>query len=285
MPTPLTIENSVEAYLSNEDSPDISNPIHSSEVAATYGFSGALVGGVTVWGWATETILEALGPEWLSSGWSEFSFKQPTIPGDILQVRAVQTDDNSDDVWDITMTNQQGILNVSGRVGLEEPAWSREFPVSSYMDASAAPPIKETLDLGNAKINTDWTPMTVDFSEDLAAEFASEKQRAANPLFYGENGIAHPAWVAGWSEQLLRHNFDIPSSIHTRSQIQHLRPVPVGSKVTGGARLLEVYERKAHHFAHFNVILQDERGQLLSRIAHWTIFRIATVAEREKILS
>ena len=43
------IENSVLAYLDHEDSPDISNPIHSTAVAKSYGFSGPLVGGVTVW--------------------------------------------------------------------------------------------------------------------------------------------------------------------------------------------------------------------------------------------
>ena len=54
------IENAAVAYLDNEDSPDISNPIHSTEVAQAYGFTGPLVGGVTVWGWATDTILAAL---------------------------------------------------------------------------------------------------------------------------------------------------------------------------------------------------------------------------------
>ena len=50
---PRMVENKVTAYLGHEDSPEISNPIHSTEVAKAYGFSGPLVGGVTVWGWAT----------------------------------------------------------------------------------------------------------------------------------------------------------------------------------------------------------------------------------------
>ena len=57
------IENTVVVYLGNEDSADISNPIHSTEVAKAYGFTGPIVGGVTVWGWATDTILEALGED------------------------------------------------------------------------------------------------------------------------------------------------------------------------------------------------------------------------------
>ncbi len=66
-----TIENTVVAYLDNDDSPDITNPIHSTEVAKSYGFDGPLVGCVTVGGWATDTILAAAGEGWLEEGWSE----------------------------------------------------------------------------------------------------------------------------------------------------------------------------------------------------------------------
>ena len=39
--TKKLIENQVIAFLGNDDSPDISNPIHSTEVAQAYGFAGA----------------------------------------------------------------------------------------------------------------------------------------------------------------------------------------------------------------------------------------------------
>ena len=89
------IENTFVAYLDDEDSPNISNPIHSTEVANSYGFSGPLVGGVTVWGWCTDTILEALGEDWLDRGWSEYSFRQPTFPKDVLTIKAERMIDNS----------------------------------------------------------------------------------------------------------------------------------------------------------------------------------------------
>ena len=69
------IENYVMAYLGNDDNPDISNPIHSTEVAKSYGFTGPLVGGVTVWGWATDTIL-ALEISVCISGWNQSSTKR-----------------------------------------------------------------------------------------------------------------------------------------------------------------------------------------------------------------
>ena len=74
------IENTVVAYLDNDDSPDITNPIHSTEVAKAYGFDGPLVGGVTVWGWATETILTALGEDWLNKDGPSIHSDIPRFP-------------------------------------------------------------------------------------------------------------------------------------------------------------------------------------------------------------
>ena len=107
-----TIENTVVAYLDNDDSPDITNPIHSTEVAKSYGFDGPLVGGVTVWGWATDTILAALGEGWLEGGWAEYSFRQPTFPGDTLVIRARLNEGSSAAAWTVEMVNQSGAVCV-----------------------------------------------------------------------------------------------------------------------------------------------------------------------------
>lgn len=121
------IENAVVAYLDNEDSSDISNPIHSTEVAKAYGFTGPLVGGVTVWGWATDTILAALGEDWLGDGWAEYSFRHPTFPGDTLTIRAVLDAEPPSGSWKVEMINQSDEVCVVGKVGLGEAVWSHEF--------------------------------------------------------------------------------------------------------------------------------------------------------------
>ena len=119
------IENKFEAYLDNDDSPDIANPIHSTEIAQAYGFKGPLIGGVTVWGWSVDTILEALGPKWLEKGWSEFSFRYPTFPGDVLKITASKLPGRED--WNIKMTNQVNVVCVDGNVGMGQPEWTNEF--------------------------------------------------------------------------------------------------------------------------------------------------------------
>ncbi|SVB22129.1 uncharacterized protein METZ01_LOCUS174983 [marine metagenome] len=278
-----TIENTVVAYLDNDDSPDITNPIHSTEVAKSYGFDGPLVGGVTVWGWATDTILAALGEGWLEEGWAEYSFRQPTFPGDTLAVRATLNQGLLAASWTVEMINQSGEVCVSGMVGLGRAEWVDELIKPRSMGPTKESHGKGPLTLESAEIGKDWSAMELDFSEAVSEEFIALKQRTDNPLFIDKNAVSHPSWTAGWAEMILRHNFAIPSSMHTKSRVQHHRKIPVGTSVIGGAHLIDAYERKAHHFANYDVLLVDGEGIELAQLRHWTIFKIATVEERAKI--
>ncbi|MBC8279554.1 MAG: MaoC family dehydratase [Chloroflexi bacterium] len=278
-----TIENTVVAYLDNDDSPDITNPIHSTEVAKAYGFDGPLVGGVTVWGWATDTILAALGEGWLEQGWAEYSFRHPTFPGDTLKVRAVLDEDSPAASWTVEMINQENKVCVSGTVGLGKAAWLHELVRPGAMAPTAESDNKGPLTLENAETGKDWVAAELDFSEQAAKEYLAQKQHTDNPLFISGNAIAHPSWSAAWAEKLLRHNFAIPSSMHTRSRVQHHHKIPVGTTVIGGAHLIDAYERKAHHFANYDVLLVDKQGNELVQLRHWTIFKIATVEERAQV--
>jgi len=278
-----TIENTVVAYLDNDDSPDITNPIHSTEVAKSYGFDGPLVGGVTVWGWATDTILAAVGEGWLEEGWSEYSFRQPTFPGDTLAIRARLNEGSSAASWTVEMINQFGAVCVSGMVGLGRAEWLDELVKPRSMGPTNESGSKGPLTLENARVGKDWSAMELDFSKEVSEEFIALKQRTDNPLFIDKNAVSHPSWTAGWAEMILRHNFAIPSSMHTKSRVQHHRKIPVGTSVIGGAHLIDAYERKAHHFANYDVLLVDGEGVELAQLRHWTVFKIATVEERAKI--
>ena len=53
------------------------NKIHEDDVAREYGFKGGLVPGVTVYGWLTHPVVEALGSEWLENGSFRTRFARP----------------------------------------------------------------------------------------------------------------------------------------------------------------------------------------------------------------
>ena len=120
-----TAELKVTAFLANVDSPDIRNPIHSTQGASEYGYKAALVGGVTVYGWCAPAIIEALGERWLDDGWADISFRKPTYPDDEMTVRVEEGTAS----WSLTMSNQKGESCIVGEVGLGRAPFRDEFPV------------------------------------------------------------------------------------------------------------------------------------------------------------
>ena len=273
------IQDEIEAYLPHEDSPTITNPIHSTEVARKYGFERALVGGVTVWGWATPVILEALGDAWLDRGWAEFGFRQPTYPGDRMTIVATP-EASVPGVWSVTMTNQDGVDCVRGTVGLGDGPWLSEFITPARTNGAPQPDPRPALVLESAPVGQDWVPMTIALPAEEAREFAQHAQRSDDPRFVGESPRIHPAWIASRAERVLRHNWAVPSSMHTRSRVQHLAPAHPGGAITSSAHLLAAYERRGHHFVDYDVLVRAEDGTDLARLRHTTAFRIATPEER-----
>ena len=276
------VSNNVTAYLDNDDSPDIENPIHSTEVARAYGYDGPLIGGVTVWGWATDTIIQALGNDWITRGWSEYSFRKPVFPGNVLTITAESDAEDLTKPWNVTMNNQSGDICVIGKIGLGQTKWENTLtrPVNmSPSEATEKPPL--TLD--RASQETSWTALEVEFNDHIYEEINHKNRLTFSSIFdhcSGMKPIAHPSWIAGWAEALMRHNFDIPSSMHTKSLVKHHSSVPLGTTIVGGAEVIDAYERKGHHYVEFDVLLKDTNEKDIAQIRHRTIFRIATASER-----
>ena len=66
------------------------NRMHSDEVAQKYGFKGALVPGVAVYGHLTHPLVEQLGESWLSKSVSKVRFIKPAYHGDQLDVTCIE---------------------------------------------------------------------------------------------------------------------------------------------------------------------------------------------------
>ncbi|MBI5287347.1 MAG: MaoC family dehydratase [Chloroflexi bacterium] len=275
MPSSRAVERTVEAFLDNEDSEDIVNPIHATEFARRYGFRGPLVGGVTVWGWATPAILEAAGDAWLSRGWSEIAFRQPVYPGDLLKVRVRPDAERDERVFAVTMTNQDGVDCVVATVGLGDAPWLVELRTPGRLDPAPSPDPLPELALATAPVGDDLVPMSLPMTVEDARAYIRQSQRTDDARFVGDAPRLHPGWIAGRVEDLLRHNYAIPASMHTRSRVQHVAPAMAGQTLTVAAKFIEAYERKGHHFGVFDCLVLAEDGTQLAHMRHTTIFRIA----------
>lgn len=268
---PRAAERQLVAFLDGEDSPDIPNPIHSTEIAARYGFKGALVGGVTVYGWLTPVILDVLGERWLSDGWADVRFRQPVYPGDALTARCEPT---ADGAARVAMLNAEGTACIEGRVGLGAAAWVATFHSPVRRTAGERPDTLPWLTLEIAPTGQDLRPMLVPWSIEDARAWALEKQRDGSERWTGPSALVHPGWIAARMTPLLHHSFDYAPAIHTRSEIQHLAPAHAGQAFTVAGHFIRAYEQKGHHYAELDGVLIGEDGQELARMRHTTIFRV-----------
>ena len=273
MPEPRVVQRSVVAFLDNEDSETISNPIHSTTVAKRFGFAGPLVGGVTVWGWSTPAILDALGEDWLAHGWAEFRFRRPIYPQDQVSIRLERADE-----WSFahTMSNQDGVDCVVGRIGLGDGPWADEFTTPSDMKPGEAPQPKPDLVLDRALVGQEWVAELVPASVEDLISYSSLSHRLDGPRFVGTSPRLHPAWIAARAERIMRHNFALPQSIHTESRVQYLSAADAGQPITVGARCIDVFECNERHLVRFDCLVRGADGVDIARIRHTTIFKLDT---------
>lgn len=264
-------ERQILAFLDGEDSPDIPNPIHSTEVAAQYGFKKPLVGGVTVYGWLTPPIVEVLGDGWLSDGWADVSFRRPVFPGDQMLAR-VETGANG--VASVAMLNPAGAAAIDGTAGAGKAPWFAELTAPAGRPAEPKPDTLPTLTLQTAPTGQQLRPMGIPWSVEEASKYAEDLQRETSGRFNGPGALVHPGWIAARMTPLLKHSFDYGPSIHIRSQVQHLGVAKAGQTFTVEGTFLRAYEQNGHHVAELDGSLRSESGEELARIRHTTIFRI-----------
>lgn len=264
-------ERRITAFLDGDDSPTISNPIHSTEVAAKYGFRGALVGGVTVYGWFTPTILEVLGERWLRDGWADVRFRRPVFPGDEMTARAEAGAGGS---VVLSMLLPDGDTAITGTAGNGRAAWFHQLTPPNARSAEPKPDTVPMLEVESAPADAELRPMPVPYSVEEASVYATNLQKDGSGRFTGEGALIHPGWIAARMTPLLKHSFDYGPSIHIRSQVQHLAPGVAGQAFTMVGRFLQAYEQNGHHVAELDGSLLAEDGAEIARMRHTTIFRI-----------
>ena len=269
---PRTAERRITAFMEDPDAARPGNPIHSTSGGTEYGYAGALVGGVTIYGWTTPAIIEALGGRWLDHGWCEVTFRRPTYPGDEMAARLTE---QTDGTFELRMTNQEGASCIVGAAGLGDAPWLGQLLTPDRLEAEPRPESLPGLTLDNAPVGKDLRPLAVAVTAQDARHYASEQARDQHPLYQNGRPRLHPGWLAARSAPLLHHSFEYAPSIHVRSHIQHLAPAFAGQTVTVAGRCVEAYERKGHHYIVVDGLIMAEDGAPLARVRYTEIFRVA----------
>ncbi len=259
--------------MADPDAPRPENPIHSTDTAREHGFRGALIGGANVYGWATDAFVELLGESWLSEGWVDVMFKNPTYDGDTM---TITIDDAIMHTHDFRLQNQQGDTCLEGQVGLQSAPWLDELRQTGYRSGENKPNDLPALTLGNAPVNQQLRPMAAALTVKNHEAFIKEKQGELHSRYKGAEGLCHPAWLAAQMIYLLHHSYSYGPAIHTRSQIQNLGIARAAQSFTITGQCEDAYEKRGHHYIVNDGSIWSEDQKELVRLRHTAIFKLRT---------
>ena len=240
------------------------NKIHSDEIAQKYGFRGALVPGVAVFGHLTHPLVERFGESWLSQSINQTRFFKPAYHGDRLTISL----EDDGDSHQVQCHDQEGTLLAEIRSTL--PASLPEPEDASVFD----PAVRTT-----ERVEMNWESITEGepFPEWHFQAITDQNQVYAQqisdelPIY---QHVAHPHWLLSVANQTLTREYVMPAWIHVGSEIRFRELVRVGDTLAVNAVPLRKWERKGHQFVRL-YITYTRLEVLTTEIFHTAIFRIA----------
>ena len=237
--------NKIFRATAHNTAPDSDNKIHDDTVARTYGFRGALVPGVTVYGYMIPAVLECLGRDWLERGWITFRLHAPCYEGDVVVSRcAAQA---------VSAESEESSLYASGIVGVGD-------------NASAAPtfPLHPVPKIDQRPIASRDTIVTGRRLGSVVQQLDVTDESAV------------PERLLRMANETLMQNFRMGPWIHAGSEIRHHRLAPCGQEVTVSGAIQECFERKGRNFAvaSLEMSANDSAGEprLIATVLHTFIY-------------
>jgi acyl dehydratase len=240
------------------------NRIHSDEIARRYGFRGALVPGVAVFGHLTHPLVQRFGERWLNGSVNQTRFHKPAYDGETLSIRL----EESGDGFRVVAHNAEGTLLAELESRLPDT-----MPPPENQSVFQAPRRSA------ARTEISWETVTErePFPEWHFQVITDENQRYADeigdtlPLY---RFVAHPHWLLSVANQALTREYAMPAWIHVGSEIRFRDLVRVGDTLAVNAVPVEKWERKGHQFVRLYITF-SRLDQLTTEIFHTAIFRVA----------
>ena len=213
---------------------DAANRIHDDAGARQHGYAGALVAGVTIYGYFSRLVVEAWGAEWLRRGTATVRFVRPVYDGDFLTLsgRIVGRSgrpEAGEVLAEIEARGPRGEVAASMTAGL---AWGgpviapdpRGYPAAP-LPGSPPPAMAETLaslgPLGAPALLLD-APVLAQAAEDL---------EDPSPSYRGPGAVAHPGLLLRQANRALSENVALGPWIHVSSDVANCDLARAGDRL------------------------------------------------------
>jgi acyl dehydratase len=259
-----TPEDAVRHVVARNYSEASENRIHSDDIARKYGFEGALVPGVAVYGHLSPPLVARFGERWLAHSVSHVRFLKPAYDGDRLRIGLEQQDGElTARCW-----NAAGVLlaELQGRMPETLPAPEDQ----ELFDAPAKSSERIPMDWNSVIPRQPFRPWHFQITEDGNRTYA-EQVDDDSPVY---RRAAHPHWLLSLANQALVREYVMPAWIHVGSEIRFRDLVKVNDTLEIRAVPLEKWERKGHQFVKLYVAYHRD-STLTTEIVHTAIFRVA----------
>jgi acyl dehydratase len=245
------------------------NRIHSDDVARAYGFTGALVPGVAVFGHMTHPLTNQLGLDWLGHSNVALRLLKPAYNGDRLSIPLTQTGEFS---YRVECYNAAGVL--LAQVTVELPRVLPPIDPRSRIPGAAIKPTRveiawNVIDVDVPFAAQAWTPTTEEntrYTNELSDDL---------PLY--RTGVVHPHLIQHWCNQMLVRRFILPAWIHVGTEMTFRRVLKVGDAIDVRAIPIEKWERKGHEFIKLYLAFLVD-GAPAVEAYHTAIYKVAPKA-------
>jgi acyl dehydratase len=252
------------------DAADSGNPMHDDEAARAMNFKGALVPGVTAFGFVTHAFVTYFGDAWLSEGSMEVRFRKPVYAGESMSVEATF----ADDTLNVEVNNPEQEVCVIGRGSM--------LPNSEIVKSIPSSPIPPPKKLPGSKLSAERAQLEEErifgsiealFTNAEADQFLGLLQDG-HEIYRG--GVTHPAWLLRQANIIVDKNYAIGPWIHVASAIQNYALAYNDEPVEVRAEVIDLFERKGNEYFDLDVaILADgDPERLIMRVMHRAIFKM-----------
>lgn len=241
------------------------NKIHSDEIAKKFGFTGALVPGVAVFGHLTYPLVQRFGENWLANSECSVRFLKPAYHEDTLTISA---DDDNGRIF-VRCHNAAGDLlaDLNSSMPGEVSAAERQ----SVFDPNPRSAERVEITWDSIELNQPFAPWHLQMTEDGNRTYTEQISDPQNVYRF----IVHPHWLLSTANRALTREYIMPAWIHVGSDIRFRELVRVGDTLTVNAVPLEKWERKGHEFIKLYLAYHRE-DVLTTEIFHTAIYKVAS---------
>ncbi len=248
------------------------NKIHSDEMAARFGFKGALVPGVTVFGLTSIALTKQFGPGWLEGNTVHTRFIKPAYHNEELDVFLTSSGSTSE----ARCTNKDATLLCT--LQLQQGVAASEFGLQGF-DLNAKPTPANRANRQTIcwdAIHEDqpfpvrsWQP-----SAQENAKLAAEVDDHHSAFSATGTGLVHPHLLLSHANQVLVDQFEMPAWIHVGSELRLHRALHQDTTYRTFAKPVRKWKHKGHEFLTI-YIAYEAGGEASTEIWHTAIYRVA----------